>query len=222
VRRAPGLRLSIVIAVACIAVGGVLATTGAAQPVAHSAATLAGSVKRALKLGKRANRKAKSAVRIARRAEKNAARSGPAGPQGERGPQGVAGANGASGTNGTNGTAGAVGATGATGATGPQGVTGLWEVIEATATGSTRVRGPATGTGRIGNGAFYVSFDQDITGCGYIASVGSISDQTAPGLFATVEQRSGAPNDVLLRSFDGTGGLVDPGLGNGFHVAVLC
>ena len=134
-RGAGRLRWSILVLAACIAMAGVLAATGAAEPTAHSAATLAGSVKKALRLGKRANKKATSAVAIAHRAEKAAARSGPAGPagpQGERGLQGTAGANGANGANGAVGPTGATGPAGATGATGPQGSVDLWAVIEAT------------------------------------------------------------------------------------------
>jgi hypothetical protein len=44
----------------------------------------------------------------------------------------------------------------------------------------------------------------------------------APALYATVEQRDGAPNDVRLKSYDQNGNLANPGTGSGFHVAVLC
>ena len=218
------LRLTAIALTACIAMGGVLAAIGAADPMAQTAASVAKNVKKALRIGKRADRKATNALKTARRAEKAAVvgsrgPTGPAGSQGDRGPQGPAGANG---TNGTNGT------TGATGATGPQGTVGLWEVIQATGTNGTPVRGTASGAGRLGNGTFYVSFaPTDIGGCAYVANVGSVTDGTPPALYATVEQRTPIPpgspvTDLRLRAFDGAGNLTDPGSGNGFHVAVFC
>jgi hypothetical protein len=204
------LKVTGLVLVACIAMGAVLTATGTAEPVAQTAATVAKNLKKALRIGKRADKKANRALKVARRAEKKATAgnpgpTGPRGVQGERGPQGPAGSN------------------GAVGPTGPQGTTGLWEVFEATGTTATHVRGTASGEGRLGNGTFYVSFaPKDISGCAYIASVGSISDQTPPALYATVEQRTGAPTDIRVRAFDQAGNLTDPGSGNGFHVAVLC
>jgi hypothetical protein len=226
--RAASLKLLAVVLIACIGVGGVLAATGAARPAVQTAANLANSVKKALKLGKSANKKATNALATARRAEKasGAGRqgaTGPAGPQGGGGAQGPAGSNGTNGSNGTAGATGPTGAAGATGATGPQGTTGLWEVFEATSSGTVHQRGTASGIGRLSNGLFYVSFfPKDITGCAYVASVGSIDDGTPPALYATVEQRTGQPTDLRLRAFDDLGGLSDPGSGNGFHVAVFC
>ena len=215
-------RLTAIGLIACIAMSGVLAATGAANPMAQTAASVAKSVKQALRIGKRADKKATTALKTARRAEKAAIAgsrgpAGPAGAQGDRGPQGTAG------SDGTNGSKGATGATGATGVTGPQGSVGLWEVFEATGTTASHVRGTASGQGRLGNGTFFVSFaPTDVSGCAYVATVGSISDGTPPALYATVEQRTGFPTDLRLRAFDATGNLTDPGSGNGFHVAVFC
>jgi hypothetical protein len=213
VTKAGVLRLTAIGLIACIAMGGVLAATGAADPVAQTAASVAKNVKKALRISKRADRKATSALKTARRAEK-AAVVGSRGPTGPPGPQGERGSQGSAGTNGL---------TGATGATGPQGSVGLWEVFEATGTTASHVRGTASGQGRLGNGTFYVSFaPTDITGCAYLATVGSISDGTPPALYATVEKRTGFPTDLRLRAFDATGNLTDPASGNGFHVAVFC
>jgi hypothetical protein len=250
--RAASLKLLAVVLIVCIGVGGVLAATGAARPAVQTAASLASTVKKALKLGKSADRKASNALATARRAEKAsvAGRQGPAGPAGPQGGGGAQGPAGSNGTNGSNGTAGAAGATGAagadgsngsngsngsagatgptgaagaTGATGPQGATGLWEVFEAPDGAPVHQRGTASGEGYLGNGLFYVSFaPKDITGCAYVASVGSIDDGTAPALYATVEQRTGVPTDLRLRAFNASGGLTPPGSGNGFHVAVFC
>jgi hypothetical protein len=212
VPKSGSLRLLSVVLIACVAAGGVLAGTGAAEPAVESAANLASSVKKALRVGKRADKKARTALATARRAEKAAAgKRGPAGPQGERA------------TNGTSGVAGAPGPAGAAGTTGPQGTTGLWAVIGDTGINATLVRGTASGQGHPGIGTFYVSFaPTDISSCAYIASIGSTTDQTPPALYATVEQRAGFPTDVRLRSFNAAGAPTDPGTGNGFHVAVIC
>jgi len=180
--------------------GGVLAATGAADPMAQTAASVAKDVKKALRIGKRADRKATNALKTARRAEKAAV-------VGSRGPTGPAGSQ---------------------GDRGPQGTVGLWEVFQATGTTASHVRGTASGQGRLGNGTFYVSFaPTDIGGCAYVANVGSVTDGTPPALYATVEQRTPIPpgspvTDLRLRAFDGAGNLTDPGSGNGFHVAVFC
>ncbi len=229
-RNAGRLRLSLEVLVACLAFAGVLAATGVAKPVTQSAASMAASVKKALKLGKSADQKAGRALTIARRAEKTVAAAagkvgppGPAGPQGERGVQGAAGSNGANGSDGANGATGTTGPAGATGATGPRGTTDLWAVIEDGNSETTVVRGTATEAGQLANGLFYVSFPRDVTNCAYVATVGSVSDGTATvPRYATVEQRTGIPTDIRLRSIRPDGNLEDPGSGYGFHVAVLC
>jgi hypothetical protein len=83
----------------------------------------------------------------------------------------------------------------------------------------------ATGAERLSSGIFSVSFGRDITGCGYIATPGDMADSSAPPQFAAVQQRNATanPNDVVVRTF--TSGSItpsDPGLGDGFHVAVFC
>src|SRR5215216_1782442 len=81
----------------------------------------------------------------------------------------------------------------------------------------------ATSTARLGNGEFAVTFNRNITGCAYVASGGDTADGNAPPLLAAVEQRDATtnPNDVVVRTFNGTA-PIDPGLGDGFHLAVFC
>jgi hypothetical protein len=81
----------------------------------------------------------------------------------------------------------------------------------------------ATATTRLGNGEFAVTFNRNITGCGYVATAGDMADSSAPPLLATVEQRNATsnPTDVVVRTFNGTS-PIDPGLGDGFHLAVFC
>lgn len=85
-----------------VAIGG----TGVASPVAQRAASIGGEVKKALKLGKSANRKANQALRAAKRAEQQAsqvnAKAAP-GPKGERGPSGRQGLTGPPGVKGDQG-----------------------------------------------------------------------------------------------------------------------
>jgi hypothetical protein len=101
----------------------------------------------------------------------------------------------------------------------------LWAVVEATNPDVTIVRGSgATTAGRVGTGDFFVTFNQNITKCAYIASAANVADTAAPNLYATVEQRdtTTSPNDVAVRTWNAAGNPVDPGTGNGFHLAVFC
>ena len=91
-----------------LAIVGLLIGVGSswgAAPLASSPQRLAAEVKRALKLGRSADRKARRALAEAKRARREA---GP-GPQGPRGEQGPTGAGGAAGAAGTPGRAGAPG-----------------------------------------------------------------------------------------------------------------
>jgi hypothetical protein len=83
----------------------------------------------------------------------------------------------------------------------------------------------ATGAERLGSGVFSVSFNRDITSCGYVAAAGDIADGTAPPQFAAVQQRDATsnPNDVVVRTFtSGSTTPSDPALEDGFHLAVFC
>ena len=91
------------------------------DPVAHSATSLSKSVKRALGLAKKADKRSKTALR---RANAALARRGPTGPAGAPGVSGLPGKDGATGPTGP---AGADGADGASGATGPTGATGSFD-----------------------------------------------------------------------------------------------
>lgn len=83
---------------------GVGSSSGAAE-LAKAPRTLAGDVKRALHLGKSANRTARKALAEAKRARRQAGPGprGAQGAQGTQGPQGAAGADGATGRTGSSG-----------------------------------------------------------------------------------------------------------------------
>jgi hypothetical protein len=97
------------LAVAGLAVG--VADSSGAVPVADSARSLGAEVKRALRLGKSADRTARKALTEAKKARRQAA-PGAQGPQGPQGPQGAQGAQGSAGADGAQGRAGAPGKAG--------------------------------------------------------------------------------------------------------------
>jgi hypothetical protein len=71
------------------------------DPVANSAASLKKTATKALGFGKKANKRAKKALKTANRALAQGGKPGPGGPQGAQGPQGPQGATGATGAQGT-------------------------------------------------------------------------------------------------------------------------
>ena len=120
-------RLTYANVLATIALFIALGSTGLASPAIDGVASAGNSIKKALRLSKRADRNASKALRLAKRADRNAAAvsgqslkagpTGPAGPTGARGPAGAAGSRGAIGI-------GAAGPTGPAGVTGPPGPPG--------------------------------------------------------------------------------------------------
>lgn len=81
--------------VACLALAVALTGPAWGDPVAHTAASLGKNVKKALKLGKKADRRSKKALKTAKQA---LAKGGPQGPRGPQGPKGDTGATGARGS----------------------------------------------------------------------------------------------------------------------------
>ena len=87
-------RLTYANVMASIAVFIALGATGVASPVAHSASSVGKRVQRALKLSKKADKKATKALVLAKQAsgaKVNAIVPGPAGPSGSTGPPGPKG-----------------------------------------------------------------------------------------------------------------------------------
>jgi hypothetical protein len=99
-----------------------------------------------------------------------------------------------------------------------------WAKIDADASGSSLIRGRgAAGTQRLGAGQYTVTFVQDVTTCGWSATVNDNDTGAAPPLFATVERDGPNSNSILrVRTFDATGALADPDTGDGFTVTVTC
>ena len=129
--------------------------------------------------------------------------TGPPGPAGPAGPAGVAGATGADGADGAD-------------------ATNLWAVVDTGASGASIVRGSGTvSAARLGMGTYTVTFNQNVTGCSYLANQGSPSDVAGEPGETSVEGRGFAtdPNVVEVRTEDSAGVTIDA---DGFHLAVFC
>ena len=118
----------------------------------------------------------------------------------------------------TSGPPGPPGAAGPTGPTGPAGaVTRLTAVVNAS--GSIARSQGTTSAGRLQEGAYEVVFNQSVTACTYVATLGNATTTVLipPGSIG-VASRSGNANGVLVETFDEFGGLAD----RPFHLAVIC
>jgi hypothetical protein len=114
-------------------------------------------------------------------------------PQGPQGPQGPAGPAGPAGT-----------------------VTRLTAVVNAA--GSLARSQGTTSAGRLGEGTYEVIFNQDVSNCTYVATLGNTgSGPTATGEIA-VAGRTGNANGVFVATRDSSGTLAD----RSFHLIVVC
>ncbi len=140
-------------------------------------------------------------------------RTGPAGPVGPAGSAGISG---------PAGPAGSAGAAGAVGAAGPAGTpaTRLFGTVTVAGGSATLVRG--AGIASVvspGAGIGYVKFNQDISGCTWLATAGSPNSSSAPSLFATTELRLVTEPDTIEFRLRSDAGVVTDGT---VHVAVFC
>jgi hypothetical protein len=97
----------------------------------------------------------------------------------------------------------------------------LWAVVDGTATTPTIVRsfGTAGAVADIGTGLYGVTFDQDVSGCVFTATVGDPGAGVATEGYATVEGLSiFTPDGVEVRTFNNAGTLAD----RSFHLVVTC
>lgn len=124
------------------------------------------------------------------------------------------------GPTGTTGSAGTSGATGPTGATGAQGTaaTKLWAVVASN--GSLSRGSGATASTRTGTGVYRVTFNQTVTACAYIASLGD-TGSTAPGEgnFISTSGDAGNTSAVDVYAWNRNGLAAED---HAFHLAVLC
>jgi hypothetical protein len=152
--------------------------------------------------------------------------TGPAGPQGPTGPQGPKGDTGPTGPAGPQGPTGPQGPAGPSGPTGPQGpkgdkgdpATSLWAVV--TGNGSLVRSSGATASSRVPGfvGTYRVTFNQNVTACSYLATIGNPGAGNPPHGTIVTALRTGTTNAVFVETKDVAGNLVD----RNFHLAVFC
>jgi hypothetical protein len=92
----------------------------------------------------------------------------------------------------------------------------LWGVID---TDGSLVRGAGvTSTSRTAAGAYHVVFNQDVSDCGYLATLGRTGAEVAQGGEIGTGGLPETPNGVWVRTRDSAGNLTDLS----FHIAIAC
>ena len=128
------------------------------------------------------------------------------------------------GQTGTQGPKGDKGDKGDPGPPGPKGdkgdpgapATSLWAVVTGDAT-LVRSSG-ATASSRVTVGGYQVTFNQDVTACSYLATIGNPQAGNPPHGTIVTALRIGTTNAVFVETKDTAGNLVD----RNFHLAVFC
>jgi hypothetical protein len=140
------------------------------------------------------------------------------GPRGPRGPRGFRGLRGLRGLTGPAGPAGPAGAAGPAGPKGDKGdsASGLWAVVDS-AGALSRGKGVSSVQKLAAAGQYLVTFNQDITGCGYVGSIGGPTTTNTPGEISPA-QRTGVAQAVEVWTFNSAGALTD----KPFYLAVFC
>jgi hypothetical protein len=124
---------------------------------------------------------------------------------------------GAVGARGPQGTQGAVGPTGPQGLAGTS-ATGLWAVVNSDGT-LARGSSAATGASQLQTGTYEVDFNQDVTGCAYVATIGDPrSIVIPPAGSVSVTGRYNNPNGLYIVTYDSSGAAADRAL----FVTVFC
>lgn len=144
-------------------------------------------------------------------------RRGPAGPRGPQGPEGPPGLPGPAGPTGATGPAGPPGAPGPAG---PPGAAALWARVDENQ--SIEASRGVTAVVRAAAGLYRVSFNQTISGCAAIASVGQTSpaagDNNQSGEASAGPNPALGSNIVSVATFNSAGTFAD----KPFAVMVVC
>ncbi len=127
-------------------------------------------------------------------------------PAGPRGLPGLAGPAGPTGPTGPAGPAGPAGA----------GATGLWAAVNSSGSFARSVG--TTSAGRLGTGSYEVIFNKDVSGCGYVATLGNATTDTPGSGEISVAPRKNNANGVRVQTFSDTGTATD----ESFFLAVFC
>jgi hypothetical protein len=138
--------------------------------------------------------------------------SGPTGARGATGPKGAMGATGPAGPTGPKGATGPIGPTGPNGAD----AISLWAVVDRD--GVIARSSGATGSRRLVEGVYEVTFNRDVTQCAYVASVGFADSTTSIAGMIAAKQSGGNPNGVAVETYDPIARHFD----NHFHLVVAC
>ena len=78
--------------------------------------------------------------------------------------------------------------------------------------------GPITSTHTAGTGSYTVTFSKDVSGCAFVATLGSISTNSPTIGMIGVTGDSADPNSIIVQTADSTGTAVDAS----FHLYVSC
>jgi hypothetical protein len=106
---------------------------------------------------------------------------------------------------------------GLAGPAGPQGaVTRLWAVTNGS--GSIARSAGTTSAGRLAAGVYEVVFNQNVTNCAFVGSVGGAAEETGTSGALTVSRRAGNANAVRVETRNLAGALAD----RAFHLLVVC
>jgi hypothetical protein len=106
---------------------------------------------------------------------------------------------------------------GPAGTAGPPGVvTRLWAV--ANGSGSLARAAGTTSAGRLATGIYEVVFNQNVTNCAFVGSVGGAAEETGTSGALTTSRRAGNANGVRVETRNLAGALAD----RAFHLLVVC
>jgi hypothetical protein len=109
------------------------------------------------------------------------------------------------------------GRTGPAGPAGPPGaVTRLWAV--ANGSGSLARSAGTTSAGRLAAGVYEVIFNQNVTNCAFVGTVGDAAEGTGTSGALTTSRRAGNANGVRVETRNLAGALAD----RAFHLLVVC
>ena len=78
--------------------------------------------------------------------------------------------------------------------------------------------GPVTSAHTAGTGLYTVTFSKDVSGCAFVATLGSVSTNAPTIGMIGVTGGSGDPNSVVVQTADNTGTAIDAS----FHLYVSC
>lgn len=95
-------------------------------------------------------------------------------------------------------------------------MTRLWAVVNSS--GSIARSAGTTSAGRLGAGVYEVVFNQNVTNCAFVGSVGGAAEETGTAGALTASRRAGNVNAVRVETRTLANALAD----RAFHLLVVC